>query len=102
MLVARWVIWGGSQGNSAAAKSLGAVERVGLFGLTPRVGFKFPIETALQVINPVEIPEPAGIQDGVVMRLKQTLIEKLPNRKLEQLTHDSLWGLENGRKAQIL
>jgi hypothetical protein len=81
---------------------VGEVERVGLFELTMGVGFKFPIETALQVINPVEIPKPAGIQDGVVMRLKQTLIEKLPNRKLEQLTHDNLWGLENGRKAQIL
>jgi hypothetical protein len=63
-------IWGGSQGNAAAAKSGSGVERTGLFELTMGVGFKFPIETALKVINPIEIPKAVGIQDGVVMSLE--------------------------------
>lgn len=51
-------------------KSGGDVDVSDLFELTVGVGFKFPIETALQVINPIEIPEPVGVQDGVVMCLE--------------------------------
>jgi hypothetical protein len=34
------------------------------------VGFKFPIEAAFQIINPIEIPKAIGIEDGVVMSLE--------------------------------
>ncbi len=68
----RWLrsIWGGSHENAAAAKSGGDVERTGLFELTVGVGFKFPIETALQKINPIEIPEPGRVKNRVVMSLE--------------------------------
>jgi hypothetical protein len=42
----------------------------GLFKLTTGVGFKFPIEAALQVINLVEIPKAGRAKDGIVMGLK--------------------------------
>jgi hypothetical protein len=63
-------IWGGSPGNAAAAKSVGELERTALFELTMGVGFKFPIETTLEVINPIEIPKPARVENRVVMSLE--------------------------------
>jgi hypothetical protein len=66
----QWAIWGGSQKNAAAAKSVDRVKRVGLFDLPTGVGFKFPIETALQKINPIEIPKPARVKNRVVMGLE--------------------------------
>jgi hypothetical protein len=83
------------------AKSSRDADRRELFGLTPGVGFKFPIEAAFQEVNLIEIPEPRGVENGIVVSLKEGLLEKLPNRKLEQWTHNNLWGLEDGRKAQV-
>jgi hypothetical protein len=51
-------------------KPVGDVDRCDLFELTMGVGFKFPIEAALQKINPIEIPKAVGIQDRVVMSLE--------------------------------
>lgn len=71
-----------------------------LVKMTMAVGFEFPIEAALKIINLVKIEEALGVQNGLIVGLKQWLLEELPNRKREQCAHSGYLS-RFGRKVQF-